>query len=45
MPNALLPDDPTTPQPNDWYSEQELAVLRLSSKSHWDIPIKVNGEI
>jgi 3-phytase len=44
MPNALLPDDPTTPQPNDWYSEDELAVLRLSSKSHWDVPIQVNGE-
>jgi 3-phytase len=44
MPNALLPDDRTTPQPNDWYSEEELAVLRLSSKSHWDVPIEVNGE-
>ncbi|WP_445629588.1 phytase [Nostoc sp. DSM 114167] len=44
MPNALLPDDPTTPQPNDWYSQEELAVLRLSSKSHWDVPIQVNGE-
>ncbi|MFN6464903.1 MAG: phytase [Nostoc sp. DedVER02] len=44
MPNALLPDDPTTPEPNDWYSEDELAVLRLSSKSHWDVPIEVNGE-
>ncbi|MCC5613838.1 phytase [Nostoc sp. CHAB 5836] len=44
MPNALLPDDPTTPQANDWYSEEELAVLRLSSKSHWDVPIQVNGE-
>ncbi|MEH2226649.1 phytase [Nostoc sp.] len=43
MPNALLPDDPTTPQPNDWYSQEELAVLRLSSKSHWDVPIQVNG--
>jgi 3-phytase len=29
MPNALLPDDPTTPQANDWYSDEELAVLRL----------------
>ncbi|MDM9585259.1 phytase [Nostoc sp. GT001] len=45
MPNALLPDDPTTPQPNDCYSQEELAVLRLSSKSHWDVPIQVNGEI
>jgi 3-phytase len=44
MPNALLPDDPTTLQSNDWYSEDELAVLRLSSKSHWDVPIQVNGE-
>lgn len=44
MPNALLPDDPATPQPNDWYSPEELEVFRLSSKSHWDIPIKINGE-
>ncbi|MEH2194562.1 MAG: phytase [Nostoc sp.] len=44
MPNALLPDDSTTPEPNDWYSEDELAVVRLSSKSHWDVPIQVNGE-
>ncbi|MGF1938376.1 MAG: phytase [Nostoc sp. ChiQUE02] len=44
MPNALLPDDPTTPQPNDWYSDEELAVLRLSSKSNWDVPIQVNGK-
>ena len=44
MPNALLPDNFATPQPNDWYSDQELAVVRLSSKSHWDVPIQVNGE-
>ncbi|NEU81988.1 phytase [Nostoc sp. UIC 10630] len=44
MPNALLPDDPNTPGPNDWYSQEELSVLRLSSKSHWDVPIQVNGE-
>ncbi|MEH2305133.1 phytase [Nostoc sp.] len=44
MPNALLPDDPNTPEPNDWYSQEELSVLRLSSKSHWDVPIQVNGE-
>ena len=24
MPGALLPDDPDTPEPNDWYSEEEL---------------------
>jgi 5'/3'-nucleotidase SurE len=44
MPGALLPDDLTTPEPRDWYSAEELAIFRLSSKSHWDIPIQVNGE-
>ncbi len=41
MPGALLPDDPKTPAPRDWYSADELAVLPLSSKSHWDVPVKV----
>jgi len=41
MPGALLPDDPTTPEPGDYYSEDELDVFRLSSKSHWDVPIRV----
>lgn len=40
MPGALLPDDPGTPAPNDWYSADELAAFRLSSKSHWDLPIR-----
>lgn len=41
MPGALLPDDPATPEPADWYSAEELDVFRLSSKSHWDVPIEV----
>ncbi|MGD2177161.1 MAG: endonuclease/exonuclease/phosphatase family protein [Anaerolineae bacterium] len=41
MPGALLPDDPETPEPADWYSAEELEVFRLSSKSHWDVPILV----
>ncbi len=41
MPGALLPDNPATPAPADWYSPQELAVLRLSSKSHWDVPVQI----
>lgn len=45
MPDALLPDDPETPEPADWYTPEELDVLRLSSKSHWDIPIDVDGTI
>jgi hypothetical protein len=43
MPGALLPDDPNTAAPADWYSPEELAVFRLSSKSHWDVPVDVNG--
>lgn len=43
MPDARLPDDPATPEPADWYSADELAVLPLSSKSHWDVPVEVNG--
>ncbi|MCG8365866.1 MAG: endonuclease/exonuclease/phosphatase family protein [Pseudanabaenales cyanobacterium] len=45
MPGALLPDDPDTPEPNDWYSPEELELFRLSSKSHWDIPIQINGKV
>jgi hypothetical protein len=41
MPGALLPDDPATPAPADWYSPAELDVFRLSSKSHWDVPIEL----
>ena len=41
MPGALLPDDPATEASADWYSEEELEAFRLSSKSHWDIPIRV----
>ena len=43
MPGAVLPDDPTTAAPADWYSPAELDVFRLSSKSHWDVPIKLPG--
>ncbi len=41
MPGALLPDDPATAAPADWYSPAELDVFRLSSKSHWDVPIEI----
>jgi Endonuclease/Exonuclease/phosphatase family len=41
MPGAKLPDDPATAAPMDWYSPEELAVFRLSSKSHWDVPVKI----
>jgi hypothetical protein len=41
MPGALLPVDPATGE--SWYSETELEVFRLSSKSHWDVPIDIGG--
>jgi hypothetical protein len=45
MPGALLPDDPATPAPADWYSPEELNVFRLSSKSHWDLPILIGDKV
>ena len=43
MPGALLPDDPAVAGRADWYSPAELDVFRLSSKSHWDVPIDIGG--
>jgi hypothetical protein len=45
MPGAMLPDDPATAAPQDWYNAAELAVFRLSSKSHWDLPIQIGGKV
>jgi hypothetical protein len=45
MPGAKLPDDPATPAPSDWYSPAELNVFRLSSKSHWDLPVLVDRKV
>ncbi|HSH22210.1 MAG TPA: endonuclease/exonuclease/phosphatase family protein, partial [Candidatus Caenarcaniphilales bacterium] len=33
-----------TAAPADWYSPAELDVFRLSSKSHWDVPIEIGGK-
>jgi len=41
MPGARLPDNASTPQPRDYYSAEERDVFRLSSKSHWDVPIRI----
>ena len=38
--NFLWKDMPGSLLPTDWYSPEEQAVFRLSSKSHWDVPIK-----
>jgi len=42
MPNALKPFDPETKKP--WFSDEAWLDMRLSSKSHWDIPVNVNGK-
>ena len=45
MPGALLPDNRFTPEADDWYSAEELDVVRLSSKSHWDVPVQIGDEV
>ena len=42
MPDAMLPIDPATGE--SWYDEGDLEVFRLSSKSHWDVPILIDGK-
>ena len=44
MPGARLPDDPATAASADWYSPEEQAVFRLSSKSHWDVPVRIGSK-
>jgi hypothetical protein len=43
MPGALLPNDPSLPGAADWYNPDELGIFRLSSKSHWDVPVDIGG--
>ncbi len=43
MPGALLPDDPRVVGTGDWYNTAELNAFRLSSKSHADVPVLING--
>ncbi|NKX55063.1 endonuclease/exonuclease/phosphatase family protein [Arthrobacter mobilis] len=38
-------DMPGNLMPADFYPEPARAVLRLSSKSHWDLPVSVHGRI
>lgn len=39
----LWRDMPQASLPPGWYSEEEQKILRLSSKSHWDVPIHLSG--
>lgn len=42
MPGALLPKHPETGK--DWFSAEATNIFRLSSKSHWDLPITVDSK-
>jgi hypothetical protein len=44
MPEAQLPDDPSTPANGDWYGADALEKFPLSSKNHCDVPITINGQ-
>ncbi len=43
MPKDLMPDGQSGKP--DWYSADEAAVLRLSSKSHWDVPVRIGQAV
>ena len=43
MPGALFPDDPSTSAAGDYFDVEARRQLRLSSKSHWDIPVLVGA--
>lgn len=44
VPGAFMPRMPETNEP--WYTAEEWAIFRLSSKSHWDVPVRLpNGQM
>jgi 3-phytase len=42
VPGALLP---VKPDGTPWYALEALGVLRLSSKSHWDVPVRLGDRV
>lgn len=42
MPDARLPTFVEGGKTRPWYSKEETAILPLSSKSHWDIPVRLS---
>ncbi|MBZ0171700.1 MAG: endonuclease/exonuclease/phosphatase family protein, partial [Phycisphaerales bacterium] len=47
MPNAMLPAlSNKEGEPEPWYADEAGDLFRLSSKSHWDVPVALpNGEV
>ncbi len=43
--NFLWKDLPDNLIPREWYSEDEIEIFRLSSKSHWDVPFSIDGKV
>jgi hypothetical protein len=41
MPDAMLP---VNPDGTSYYDTGDLAIFRLSSKSHWDVPVQIDGK-
>lgn len=44
MPGNLLTNDPTDNRLTDFYSQDEVDALRLSSKNHVDVTVRINGQ-
>ena len=44
MPGNLLTSDPTANKLADFYSPAEIDALRLSSKNHVDVTVRINGQ-
>lgn len=43
MPDAMQPVNPETNEP--YYAQEVWQALRLSSKSHWDLPVSIDGKL
>lgn len=44
MPGNLLTNDPTANKLGNFYSQAEIDALRLSSKNHVDVTVRINGQ-
>jgi len=41
----LWKDLPNNLIPTEWYSPDEIEIFRLSSKSHWDVPVQIGDKV
>ncbi|NQT96783.1 MAG: endonuclease/exonuclease/phosphatase family protein [Candidatus Marinimicrobia bacterium] len=41
----LWKDLPDNLIPREWYSDDEIEIFRLSSKSHWDVPVRIGKKL